>query len=804
MSKKTSKTDPFAEREAGRYQNPIVSREFILGYLQKKGHPANYEELLEGFDLKEEHEREALFRRLKAMVRDEQLDRLKGGYFYPVQQRVLIEGHVMIEKGKFAKTWVLPIDGSAKIAIRSYQKHVVFPGNKVIVSVMGDIEKDQVREGRIVDIIEQQRKVVTGRFVKETSIHYVIPHSKEIAQDILIPEGMEGDAKEADIVVVEIDNTLSMGTDVIGRIIEVLGNENTPGIEIQSAIRAYELPNTWSDEVLQSLKMYTEETPITSAQKRGRVDLRTMPLVTIDGEDAKDFDDAVYCEKRAGGGWRLIVAIADVSHYVKPKTALDNEAKSRGNSVYFPGKVIPMLPEILSNGLCSLKPAVDRLCIVCDLLISASGKITRYSFYEGIMRSHARLTYTKVAAILKGDSAHLIEQYASLVPHLQELYRLFQALKTEREQRGAIEFETVETRIVFNKEGKISRIEPTERNDAHRIIEECMLCANVATARFLKKHKLPGLYRNHEGPQAEKLADLKAFLSALGLSFQGDKIPKPLDYAKLLRSAQNRPDVNIIQTILLRSLSQAVYAPDNLGHFGLAYPAYCHFTSPIRRYPDLLIHRQIKSVLNGKWDDLKAQKWAEADKTHPDVKALIDLGIRTSMTERRADDATRDAVRWLKCEYIQKHIGEVFEAVISGITRFGFFAELKDIYVDGLIHMNHLRNDYYHYDPVHHRLIGERTGIQYRLGDVVQVRVAKVDVAERKIDFELASIPETTAPSKHKNKKKQFSEKASENIKHTHAKKNSTKNKKHKTDKIGKQQKQKTKKIKSKVMKNER
>ncbi len=747
MSKKTSQQDPFADREARLYQSPIVSREYILNYLQERGQAANYQELLEAFDLQTENDQEALYRRLKAMVRDEQLERLKGGYFCPMGRRILVEGKVIIEKGKFAKTWVLPTDGSAKIAIRSTQKNVIFQGNKVIVSVLENTKAEELREGRIVDIIEQQRVVVTGRFVQAIT-PYVIPHGKEISQDIVIPKDSAANAKDADIVVVEIDRTVSTGLDIVGRIIEVLGNENTPGVEIQAAIRAYELPYAWSEEVLKEIQDYQAEAPISAAHKRGRLDLRSIPLVTIDGEDAKDFDDAVYCEKRATGGWRLIVAIADVSHYVKPKTALDKEAKARGNSVYFPGKVIPMLPEVLSNGLCSLKPDVERLCMVCDLSISASGKITRYSFHEALMRSHARLTYTKVAALLKGESAHLMEQYAHLFPHIQELNHLFQALKTEREARGAIEFETVETRILFNPEGKISRIEPTERNDAHCIIEECMLCANVATARFLKKHKLPGLYRNHEGPQTEKLADLKTFLNALGLSLKSQKVPTPLDYATLLRSVQNRPDVNIIQTVLLRSLSQAIYSPDNVGHFGLAYPAYCHFTSPIRRYPDLLIHRQIKSVLKGKWD---ATKPAPKDKQDAETKALIELGIHSSMTERRADDATRDAVRWLKCEYIQKHIGEIFEGVISGVTRFGFFVELKAIYIDGLIHMTSLKNDYYQYDPVHHRLLGERTGIQYRLGDFVTVKVAKVDVAERKIDFELVGVPTPLMP-RQKNK----------------------------------------------------
>lgn len=772
MSKKTSQQDPFADREARLYQAPIVSREYILNYLQERGRAANYQELLTAFDLETENDQEALYRRLKAMVRDEQLERLKGGYFCPMGSRILVEGKVMIEKGKFAKTWVLPVDGSAKIAIRSNQKNVVFQGNKVIVSVVENTKSDQIREGRIVDIIEQQRVVVTGRFVQAAGTHYVIPHGKEISQDIVIPKDRESNAKDADIVVVEIDRALSTGLDIVGRIIEVLGNENTPGVEIQAAIRAYELPYLWSEEVLKEIQHYQEEAPISAAHKRARLDLRAIPLVTIDGEDAKDFDDAVYCEKRAAGGWRLIVAIADVSHYVKPKTALDKEAKARGNSVYFPGQVIPMLPEVLSNGLCSLKPNVERLCMVCDLSISATGKITRYAFHEGIMRSHARLTYTKVASLLKGESIHLMEQYADLLPHIQELNHLFQALKSERELRGAIDFETVETRILFNPEGKISRIEPTERNDAHRIIEECMLCANVATARFLKKHKLPGLYRNHKGPQTEKLADLKTFLNALGLSLKSQKMPKPLDYATLLRSVQNRPDINIIQTVLLRSLSQAIYSPDNMGHFGLAYPAYCHFTSPIRRYPDLLIHRQIKTVLKGKWDARKVQL---KDKMDAGTKALVELGIHTSMTERRADDATRDAVRWLKCEYIQKHIGEVFEGVISGVTRFGFFVELKAIYIDGLIHMNTLRNDYYQYDPIHHRLLGERTGIQYRLGDFVTVKVAKVDVAERKIDFDLEGVPTSSTPrQKNKSSFSHKKNKSKSKDKHSEKKKSSS------------------------------
>jgi ribonuclease R len=791
MSKKTSKSDPYAAREAAKYDRPIPSREFIIEHLTRRKTPANYSELLQELDLESEQEHDALHRRIKAMIRDEQLERLKGGYFWPAGKRVLLEGQIAIEKSKTSKnikTWVIPKDGSSRILLSLDDAHAVYAGNRVVVSTI-DIQSEKPREGRLIEIIEQQRVVITGRFVKESGFCHVIPHSKELAQDILIPPGQEGGAQDGHIVVVEITREPIHWAEPIGQVIEILGSEDTPGIEIQAALRAYGLPHTWPEKVLTETSQLEETVP--AAAKRGRLDLRKLPLVTIDGEDAKDFDDAIYCEPQ-GKGWQLYVAIADVSHYVRPKTALDQEAKERGNSVYFPGKVIPMLPEVLSNGLCSLNPEVDRLCMVCVLNINSAGKTTKYEFYEGIMRSHARLTYTKVAALLAEGNEKLKEQYANFLPHIQELYKLYRALRVHREERGAIDFETVETRIIFGQEGKINRIEPVQRNDAHRIIEECMLCANVACARFLKKHKLPALYRNHEGPPEDKLADLRVFLGEVGLSLGGGKQPKPLDYSKLLRSIQNRKDVNVIQTVLLRSLSQAVYSSDNLGHFGLAYPAYCHFTSPIRRYPDLLVHRQIRMVLQNQWD---AKKQAEAAKEEA-VEALAALGDHSSTTERRADDATRDVVRWLKCEYMKKHIGKSFEGIISGVTRFGFFVELKDIYIDGLVHVTSLRNDYYYFDSVHHRLVGERSGVTYKLGDILGVRVAKVDVDERKIDFELEKQPQGTSSKKtkedrkkpkHGHKKSEGSKKPGrhkkdENHKQNHAKPKASKNKVEKTE----------------------
>lgn len=751
MNKKKKKQDPHADREAAKYDKPIPSREFILEYLKERAKPANYSELSEELNLQGEEELEALHRRIKAMIRDEQLERLKGGYLWPAKPRILLEGNVVVERGKLVKTWVAPKDGSSRVLLSVEDAHAVYAGNKVVVSAV-DVLWDKPRVGRLVKIIEQGRVLLVGRFVQEAGFCHVIPHSKEMAHNILIPHGKENSAQDGHIVVVELIKQHAIRwTEPIGEVVEVLGSEHTPGIEVEAVARAYNLPTVWPEAVLKEISKVNETIP--PAAKRGRLDMRDLPLMTIDGEDAKDFDDAVFCEHKKDGSFKLYVAIADVSYYVRQNTALDKEAQTRGNSVYFPGQVVPMLPEILSNGVCSLNPEVDRLCMVCVMTISEAGKITRYEFREGIMKSHARLTYTKAAALLvEGANDALKEQYSNILPGLQNLYKLYQILKKQREIRGAIEFETMETRIIFSENGKINRIEPVQRNEAHRLIEECMLCANVACARFLKKHKLSALYRNHEGPPAEKLADLKLFLNELGLSLDGIPQPSPIDYSKLLKAIQNRPDANIIQTILLRSLSQAVYSKDNLGHFGLAYPIYCHFTSPIRRYPDLWVHRQIRMLLRGQWSEKKL----EEARSEEFQKNLELLGNHTSMTERRADDATRDVVRWLKCEYIQKYIGEDREGIISGVTRFGFFVELKDIYIDGLVHVTSLRDDYYYFDALHHRLVGERSGIQYKLGDKVTVRIAKVDIDERKIDFELINFAKIDKKTKKNlgNKKK--------------------------------------------------
>jgi ribonuclease R len=499
-----------------------------------------------------------------------------------------------------------------------------------------------------------------------------------------------------------------------------------PGMEIDIAIRSHDLPQEWPKAVRKEARKFGDEVP--KAARRGRTDLRDVALVTIDGEDARDFDDAVYCE-RTPGGWRLLVAIADVSWYVQPDSALDQEAASRGNSVYFPERVIPMLPEVLSNGLCSLNPDVERLCMVCEMQINAQGKITRSRFLEALMRSHARLTYTEVAALLAGSDAAVARKYRALLPHLEELQHLYTVLRKARERRGAIDFETTETRILFGPERKIERIVPVQRNVAHKLIEECMIAANVAAARFLVRHRMPTLFRVHARPEGDRLEALQEFLRELGLGLRGGLHPDAKEYAVLLESIRGRPEEHLVNTVLLRSLPRAEYHPENIGHFGLAHEKYVHFTSPIRRYPDLLVHRAIRHVLGG----------GQADGFrygHADMQAL---GDHCSMTERRADDATRDAIDWLKCEYMLDKIGASYRGIISSVTPFGLFVELLEIYVEGLVHVTALGNDYYHYDPAQHRLTGERTRRIYRLGDEVQVRVVQVNLDERKIDFELVA-----------------------------------------------------------------
>ena len=719
--KSRAPSDPFQEREARKYDNPIPSREFIMETVQREGCPLSTSEIASHLEL-EGQQAESLEFRLKAMVRDGQLIRNRRGGYCLVDSKELIAGRVQGHKDGFG--FLIPDEGGEDLFLLPREMRQVMHGDRVVVRVSGVDHKGR-REGTLVEVLERAHQRIVGKLHIEGEVGFVEADNRRITHEIIVPGSELGGAEEGDIVVVELMVQPSRRTQAVGRIVEVIGAHLAPGMETDVAIRSHEIPVDWPDEVLRQIEGLSEEVP--EHQKEGRTDIRDLPLVTIDGEDARDFDDAVYCQPTPKG-WKLVVAIADVSAYVEPRTPLDVEGRNRGNSVYFPDRVIPMLPEVLSNGLCSLNPEVDRLCMAAEIYIDRNGNMTRSRFFEGVMHSKARLTYNKVAKILVDDDKALRKQYAHVVKHLEDLYALFKMLAGSRKKRGAIDFDTTETRIVFDDNGKIEDIVPVMRNDAHRIIEECMLAANVAAARFFERRKMPSIYRIHDLPKMEKLEDLRAFLGELGLSLGGGDKPQASDYSKLLAQVKGRPDADLIQTVLLRSMSQAVYSTENVGHFGLAYPAYTHFTSPIRRYPDLLVHRAIKHLVNG-------------GKPHDFEYGIADLqgmAEHCSATERRADEATRDAMDTLKAEYMQDKVGEEYTGIITSVTSFGLFVMLDDIYVDGLVHITALDRDYFHFDPVGHRLSGDRTGIVYRLGDPLKIRVAAVNIDDRKIDFVLA------------------------------------------------------------------
>ncbi len=720
MGKLVRKKDRFERREAEKYEQPIPSREFILEYLAERGEPATRRQLINELNLLSDNEQEALRRRLSAMVRDGQLHKNRKGTYGPVDKMELISGRVIGHKDGFG--FVVPDEGGDDLFLNARQMRAVFHGDKILARISGLDHRGRA-EAIVVEVLEHNTQQLVGRFFMESGTYFVKPVNHRITHDITIPPTDIFEAQDGQMVVVAITEQPSTQKHPLGKVIEVMGDHMAPGMEIDVAIRNHDLPFVWPDEVLDESARFTVEVP--AAAIVGRLDLRKLPFVTIDGEDAKDFDDAVYCEPHKNG-WKLYVAIADVSHYVKPGSALDTEALNRGNSVYFPERVIPMLPETLSNGLCSLKPNVDRLTLVCEMSISHKGAITSYKFHESVIFSHARLTYNQVYDMIEKHDVELQARYQELVPHLKNLFVIYRVLHKARTARGAIDFDMPETKIIFGAERKIEKIIPTQRNDAHRLIEECMLCANICSAKFLLKNDCPGLFRIHEGPNDEKLEDLRRFLAELALKLPGRRMPTPSDYAHLLKTIEERPDAHIIQMMLLRSLSQAVYSPENKGHFGLAYDAYTHFTSPIRRYPDLLVHRMIRSILRNE---------KQLSYTLPHLEKF---GDHCSMTERRADEATREVVDWLKCEFMLDKVGEDFDGVIGSVTGFGFFVELKDIYVEGLIHISTLPNDYYQFEPTKQALRGERSGRMFRLGDVIKVKVVRVDLDQRQIDFLLA------------------------------------------------------------------
>lgn len=699
-------SDPHYLREAEKYESPIPSREHILSFIQKR--PKSKRQLFELLSIEDE-QKKAFERRLRAMVRDKQLSCNKNGVYRPFSNRGLISGTVIANPKGFG--FVSLDKGGKDLRLSSQQMKLVFHGDKVKVRLL-----NRKLDAEIVQVT-QTVKTLVGRLHINQDERYVVVDDRRIKHEIDIVELIEGCA-DNQVVVVEVLNSPTLEKNASGRITSIIGNYLDEGVEVDSAIHRHEIPAIFGDKALEESAKLPNK--VLTKDKKGRVDITHLELVTIDGEDSRDFDDAVYAIP-SKNGWKLMVAIADVSHYVKEGSQLDAESLERGNSVYFPHRVVPMLPESISNGLCSLNPEVERLCMVCEMEIDSLGSLLEYKFYSAVMLSHARLTYTEVNEMLENKKSKLRKKYKKIENNIDFLYGLYQTLRISRQKRGVMDFDRIESQILFDDQGKIENIVARKRNDAHRLIEECMLMANQAAAKYLQKENEDFLYRVHPKPTPEKVEITRQFLTAIDLRLDGGLEPESSDFAKLLKNASGREDENIIKTVVLRTMKQATYTPNNEGHFGLAFEDYAHFTSPIRRYPDLLVHRAIKRALSNKHRE-RSNK-------------MVELGVHLSMTERRADDASRDVEQWLKCEYMRDKVGESFNGVISGVAGFGLFVELTEIFVEGLISVRDLKEDYFIYDDVHHQLKGQRGGRIYRLGDLIKVKVASVNLDDRKIEF---------------------------------------------------------------------
>lgn len=685
-------------------------------------------------------------RRIAAMERDGQIMPNRKGELLLATKLDFVAGKVQGHRDGFG--FLLRDDGDQDIFLSPREMAKVLHGDRVLVKPSGEYRGKP--EGVIVEVIERRTRQLVGRFLNERGVCIVVPEDQRIKHDILIAPQDAAGAQHGQVVSVEIIEQPSRHSQPLGRVVDVLGEIDDPGMEIEIAVRKFDVPHIFSDAAQKQAERLPAE--VRATDLKGRHDLRDVHLVTIDGEDARDFDDAVYCEpidlgsgSRKKPAWRLVVAIADVSHYVQPGDALDADALERSTSVYFPRRVIPMLPEKLSNGLCSLNPEVDRLALVCDMVIPASGKqagqVSAYQFYTAVIRSHARLTYTEVWAALSQPEGPVARRLSSHLPALQNLHALYVQLHQARRLRGAMDFETTETKIICNEVGRIEKIIGLVRNDAHRLIEECMLAANTCAADFMSRSRHPGLYRVHDGPSSDRLATLRQFLKIQGLSLGGGEAPQATDYAVLLDQIRDRPDAQLLQTLCLRSMQQAMYSPDNVGHFGLAYSHYAHFTSPIRRYPDLLTHRVIKALVSKKRYHPTISGDGAALVTQPgrDPEQAVweRLGLQCSAHERRADEASRDVEAWLKCWYMRERVGEVFGGAVTGVTAFGIFVTLDELYVEGLVHVSELGSDYFQYNEALYELRGERTGVRYRLTDRVRVQIARVDLESRRIEFRL-------------------------------------------------------------------
>jgi ribonuclease R len=759
MSKKKQYKDPHAAREAQRYENPVPSREVIIQLLTDQGKPLSEAQILALLEIRDEDGEVGIHRRLRAMLRDGQLVENRRGRLGLPKRMDLIAGRVQGHKDGFG--FVIPDEKDREdLFLPPRQMRAVLDGDRVMVSSEGK-NRFGKHEARVVEVLERATDEVVGQYYREAGVHFLEPQNRRITQNVLISDLNGLSPNPGDHLRATILRYPDQESALLVKLEEIIAGQDEPGMEVDVALRRYEIPHVWPEAVDHEAEAVPEHVP--EEAKQGRYDLRPLGLVTVDGEDARDFDDAVYVERRKRGGWRLIVAIADVSHYVHPDSALDKEGQKRGNSVYFPNRVIPMLPEVLSNGLCSLNPHVDRLCLFCDMQVSAAGRVTKYTFREGVMQSRHRLTYTKVGALIEEPDSDAAEKVREEIgAETQEMlwtwYEMYNALRERRQERGAADFDTVETRIIYDENKKIEDIVPVQRNVAHTMIEEAMLAANISAARLLEEAGVPTLFRNHEPPPSEKLESLQAFLGGLGLSLpwsskKGDATPEM--FQQLSEQIEGRPDKSLIQTVMLRSFSQAKYEAENKGHFGLAYQAYTHFTSPIRRFPDLLVHRAIRYLIRKK--GFFGKKGVENTGKLPALpkskilpyseRDMVTLGEHFSMTERRADEATRDVEKWLKCQYMEQHLGREMAGVISGVAGFGLFVTLSDLYIEGMVHVSSLESDYYHHDEVRHALVGESSGRMYRLGDEVKVQVAGVNVEDRKIDLMMLEGP---APGRRK------------------------------------------------------
>ncbi len=715
--------DPHAAREAARYDNPIPSREAIIDLLDERGELLKFDAIAEALGLTEQADLDALGKRLAAMVRDGQLLRNRREGYAVADKLDLIRGEVIANADGYG--FLQPDDGSEDLYLSPHEMRKVLNGDTVLASVVSVDSRG--RKAAIAEVLARGNSRIVGRVVTDKGVTTVVPDDDRLHQDILIAPGEAGEASEGQIVIAEITEQPSLKRGPVGRIVRVLGDKLEPSLVVNMAIAQYDLREEWPNEVVDQV----QDMPVgvTDADREGREDLREMPLVTIDGEDSRDFDDAVWAEPQADGNYRLVVAIADVSHYVQPDDDLDDEAWKRGTSTYFPGYVLPMLPEALSNGLCSLNPGLDRLCMVCDMTINPQGEVTQSRFYEGVMRSAARLTYNQVWHALGPKDKKVRDELGDLMPMLEDCYALYKILDKARAARGAIEFDSGEVRFFLNDEGQVEHMQATERNDAHKIIEEFMIAANVEAARFLERKKIPSLYRVHAPPPARKYEELTDFLRQYKLKLPPVEKVMPSDYCELVEKVRDEPWGDVVQSMLLRSMSRAMYMAENNGHFGLALQAYTHFTAPIRRYPDVLVHRAIRYALSG----------GKPSGYMYNQKRMGELGIHCSTCERRSDEAERDVDERFKCAWMEKHVGEVFTGHVTWVTSYGLFVELDKSKVSGLVHVTQLPNDYYHFKAEKRLLKGQHTGRLLCLGDEVRVRVLQASMIDREVDLRMES-----------------------------------------------------------------